>query len=268
MFHYVLLFISGVGGGFLMGLLGIGGGIVYITSFPFILSKMGVPPNEIVPYTIANSIFSVCLAAFWGMVLLMKQKNFYPQEIAHVGIPALIASSLVLKTIVHSTWYSIQYFNVVIICTLLYILFKIWRNIPIHQRYIECNSKGKYFLAGLAGGTISSLGGLGGSTILIPLLSVWLAIDIKKAKTISTGVTFLASLGISFINLLEKPTYELGTYNFGYIVFPVVIPVVMGIMLATPLGIQIGRKISSRLTTIIFSIFLLLVIITKLIVLF
>lgn len=268
MFHYLLLFISGVGGGFLMGLLGVGGGIVYITSFPFILSKMEVPSHEIVSYTIANSVFSVCLAAFWGIILLIKQKDFYPKEVASIGIPAVVASFLVLKTIVYSTWYSIQHFNVVVICILLYILFKIWSNVHIHQRYIERNSRGKYLLAGLAGGTISSLGGLGGSTILIPLLSLWLAIDIKKAKAISIGVTFLTSLGISFINLFEKPTHELGAYTFGYIVFPIVVPVVVGIMFAVPLGEQIGRKISSRSTTIIFSIFILLVIITKLIALF
>jgi len=250
-----------------MGLLGIGG-IVYIAILPFVLSKIGIPAYAIVQYTIANSIFSTFLAAFWGTITLIRQKNYYGKEVVKIGAVAVMASLLALKIIVHSNVYSVKYFNTLIILVLLYILFRMLRSINIHEEDLEDSSSVKCFLTGLAGGILSSLGGVGGGVVMIPILNLWLKINIKKAKAISIGVIFFTSLGMSLINLLEEPIHELVRYSVGYIIFPVVIPIMAGVLLGAPFGVKVGKKISPKLTTIIFASFILCVIIRKVVELF
>ena len=74
--NYILLFLLGVIGGFLAGLIGIGGGVMYVLILPYLLVQMGFPEAEIVQFTIANSLVGTLFASFSANVVLIKQKNY------------------------------------------------------------------------------------------------------------------------------------------------------------------------------------------------
>ena len=265
MFSYLLLFILGIAGGFLITSVGLGVSMLSIALFPIFLLKMGVLPCQIPQYTIANAMFSVCLSAFLATWSFIKQRRFYKNEIIKIGIMAVSTSLLVSQTIVHTPWYSIGYFNVIIILVMLYMLYGIVKNLNTDLKQpTASNPLTQYFLVGLIGGALSSLSGLGTGILIIPALHVWFHMDMKKAQVISIGVTFLTSLGITLVNFFKAPVYGQVPYSFGYIVFPLIIPVSLGILLGIPLGIKVNKIISSKVISIIFSIFIVLMIITKL----
>ena len=124
MVYYFFLFISGLIGGFLGGLLGIGGGIIYIVVIPVALSGIGVPRDEIVQYTIANSVFASFFSSLSANVILIKNQVFYVREVLIMGCIGIVASLLLLQYVVNTSWYSKDTFNLVIVVLLLYMLLK------------------------------------------------------------------------------------------------------------------------------------------------
>jgi uncharacterized membrane protein YfcA len=119
-------------------------------------------------------------------------------------------------------------------------------------------------MTGTAAGLIAALTGLGGGTVVVPLLNLWMRVDIKKAKTISFGTIFSIALLLSINNVfLEPDTGIKGT--IGLILIPVILPLGIGVIVGSPLGVLLGEKLSSRNITIIFLIMTTIVIIEKIV---
>lgn len=265
MLDYFFLTIAGIGGGFLAGLLGIGGGIIYILILPLALSHAGAPSSELVQYIIANSIFGTLFASLSGNIAQIRDKRFYKKEVIVVGLAGAITSIFILYFIVYTSWYSREIFNIVVIAFLSLIIINVLRNANPKNKFIRevPFNKGKLGIAGFAGGAMSALSGLGGGTVIIPMLNSGLKMNIKKAKSISLGMIFISSLFMTLFNLFETPVLPFEFFRLGYIVFPVVLPLTLGIVLGSPFGVKTGRKIPSYIISIIFSIFVFIVIIDK-----
>jgi uncharacterized membrane protein YfcA len=51
---YLLLFLAGLAGGMISGLLGVGGGLIYILILPIAFSYIGIPNQEIAQYGLVD----------------------------------------------------------------------------------------------------------------------------------------------------------------------------------------------------------------------
>jgi len=265
---FLFLFVAGLVGGFLGGLLGIGGGIIYIIVIPVSLQHLGVPPDELVQYTIANSIVASLFSALSANYFLIRTKNFYPLEVVIIGFFGVVSSLLVLHGVVNTHWYSRSTFNVVIVLLLLYMLLKTLANAVkvLPAENVEQEDRGlRLGLAGLASGAVSALSGLGGGIVIIPILNSVFKMDIKKANSISLGVIGITSFTMALSSMLEAPLHPFHFYNVGYVIFPVVLALSLGVIIASPFGMKAGNVLSSRTISYLFSFFLALVILRKII---
>ena len=262
---YLYLLLAGLAGGFLAGLLGIGGGIIYILVLPFALSRIGAPQEEIVQYIISNSIFGTLFASLAGNIAEIRNKRFYRNEVLVVGLFGAISSLFILNFIVHTSWYNKQVFNGIVIVVMTYILVNVLTHSNPKNKFIRelPFSKRRLGIAGMAGGIVSALSGLGGGTVIVPILNSAMKMNIKKAKAISLGMIFFSSLFMTLFNLLEKPDLQFKPFHIGFIVFPIVVPLSIGVVIASPFGVKASRKAPSYVISYIFSIFVLIVIIGK-----
>lgn len=265
MWHFFFLFLSGLVGGFLGGLLGIGGGIIYIIVLPVVLTSLGVPREELVQYTIANSVF----ASFFSSMsaILVKNSRFYAREVLTIGAAGVVTSVVLLKFVVNTPWYSKGLFNIVIVLLLLYMLLKMLLNSGKPLPAIsDADEKGvglRLSLAGLAQGAVSALSGLGGGIVVVPILNSWFHMDIKKANAISLGAIGVTSLVMTIACMLEATQDTFHYYNVGYIIFPVSLSLAAGVVLASPWGVKASRALPSQILAYVFALFMALVIIRK-----
>lgn len=262
---YILIFLAGLGGGFLAGLLGIGGGVIYILILPLALREVGVTEQEIAQHVIANSIFGTMAASLFASIALIRNKDFYWRDVLVVGISGVVLSYLLLFFFVNTPYYSERTFNIAVIIFLVLILFTSF-NKTEHQLFFKepvSNKKAWYIFTGGTAGAMAALSGLGGGTVVVPLLKSGLHMDIKRAKSISLGVILITSALMTVFNMLDKPTQPFEGSSLGYIVFPVALPLSIGVVLSSPLGVKVSNKISSRTISYIFAGFLLLVIVRK-----
>ncbi|HEY8402518.1 MAG TPA: sulfite exporter TauE/SafE family protein [Cytophagaceae bacterium] len=263
---FFALFLGGLVGGFIAGLVGIGGGVVYVFIIPIALKYIGVPLAEIPQYTIANSIFAILFASSSANYMLIKHKNFYWKEVLLIGVLAIVSSHLTLEFIVNTPWYSLEAFNIVIVILLSYMFYSTL--LTARKVYLPGEDELKKTalgLTGVAGGSIASLSGLGGGIVIIPILNSYLKVDIKKASSISSGVIMLSALTITVSNLVATPMHPFSFYNSGYVIFPISIALSCGVVVASPLGVNVARKLSSKTISYIYAFFLLIVIVKKVI---
>jgi len=264
---FFVLLLAGAVGGFLAGFLGIGGGIIYLLVFPFFLGRLGVPPALQVQFTIANSIFGIFFASLSGVVTLIRTRRFYLRETIFIGLPGVLLAIVLLQTVVHTPWYSLQAFNVVVIVLLSFLLYNTLRNANRSQRFVRERPTRPWhlLLTGITSGTVAALSGLGGGVVVIPILNSLFRMNIKKAKSISLGVIGITSLAMTLYHLAEAPEAVLltSTWSLGYIVFAMVLPVVLGVVLFAPVGVKLSKKAPSYLISYIFACFIVIVIIRK-----
>ncbi|UII33425.1 sulfite exporter TauE/SafE family protein [Fulvivirga ulvae] len=260
---YILLSLAGLVGGFIAGLTGIGTGFLMIVVIPLALQYMDMPETEMVRFTIANTIFATMCSAFVNNLTMLRKKQVYLKGMLWVTIAAVISASLVLHFFVLREEYSKDTYNFIIIIFLAYIIYRTIYKLRKPFHYDEVRSKSKLTLTGITAGVVSSVTGLGGGSIIIPMLNLWLKMDIKKAKSISFGAIFGISFMLTIINLLNTPSSSVPFAHLGYILLPIAIPLSIGVIIASPLGTSLSDRLSSRTISIVFIIVISLVLLRK-----
>lgn len=259
------LFLAGIAGGFISGLLGVGGGIIFLLILPFSLIDFGIIEQNLVRFIVANSLFGVFFASLAGNITHISTKTFHLREVSFVALAGSLAAIFTLEFIVLQEWYTRWIFNLLVILFLIYIL------LTRFLRYLKNEdendrSEPKPFhlsIAGLAGGVLSALSGTGGGAITVPILNHWLKMDIKIAKSVSLGMILLSSMVMTFSNLFKSDVYQYSDWQQGLILYPIVIPLTLGVIIGAPLGVKSSHKMTSRTISGIFAILIIIVILEK-----
>ena len=161
--EFFLLIITGIIGGLIAGLLGLGGGVFYILVLPTIISWYGIPDDYIPAFVVSNSIMGIAFASGISILSQRKKLSSYMKESLTMGIPAVVMSLLVTKYIVHSSWFSKEVFNILVVILMIYILIRMIlernKEIDTVDKDHEIEWK-KGSISGAVTGFISALSGL------------------------------------------------------------------------------------------------------------
>jgi uncharacterized protein len=269
----IALFILGCFGGFLFGMVGIGGNVLYIPVFSYILTQIGFHDEELSRAIIANALF---ILVFTGTAVSWQQfkvGNFFLKEIlltASTGVTAAFLISFLIKS---GNWYDKKIFDLVFTGLLFFTLLRLFtskkkeetnensidingnsENLPpsVFSRFLS--EKSPFLLVGTITGTLTAFSGLGGSIIMIPLFTEFVGLTMKKAHSISVGVVPLLALTISTFYFFGKPTLvSLPLTQFGYLNFSMAAPVIVGSMLTSSFGVKAAHKVKPRTQKLVFA---------------
>lgn len=257
--EYLLLFGAGFLGGFLSGLLGIGGGLIYILVLEEVFRYSGISPEFTHQFVIANSFFVMLFSSLAANISLIRAREFYFKQVVVVGFFSVLVATLVQEVFVNTEYYHKSHFNILMLLLVIIIFIKmmIRRNSKVSKTVREVKSR-EYAIGGVAGGIIATVSGLGGGIITVPMLHSVFKLDYKSSRSISLGVIFLTALFITFLNLVGRAPKSSYDYTLGYIVFPVSLIMVIGVVVASPIGVLVSRKMKGSTISLIYIIFLLL----------
>lgn len=254
----VLALLFGVLGGMLSGLLGVGGGIIFIPVFEWIFRQKGVHGEELVRMMLANSFLAILFSGITSSYKHQKMGTFYPKEIITIAIPAMIFGSTMSYFITSLSWYKDVYFQIVFVVV---IVITLWRLFVSGKKDVQPElpyAPVKYGLIGVATGLISAFSGLGGGVAMIPLLTLVLKQDMRKAAGISIGVIPVMILPMLVVYASQIPVQKFAG-SIGYLQFLIVLPVVVGIFIGSPLGVSIAKRIKSKQLKGIFALLLVVI---------
>ncbi len=249
----IILFIVGSIGGFLGGLLGVGGALLFVPVLTYYFKNvMGLEGEIVVRSVLANSMFCVLFTGLIASYTQFKNKNFFLKPVLLTALPGLASTMTLTYIINHTTFYSKERFASFFILILIFMIFRMFQKID------ESNTKStseikeiNFVIVGFVTGMITSLSGLGGGLIMIPFFSKYLKLDLKQAISISTGVIPFFALPNVLIYLFQDLDYN-HSFHIGYFFPYVAIPMTIGIILMTRFGIKTAKNMSQNKIRLVF----------------
>lgn len=241
----IIMLLIGIFGGFISGLVGIGGAIIIYPMLLLLPPLVGLPTYSAY---IASGLTSsqVFFSTLSGSFKAYKNKDFSRTLVLNMGSGMIIGSILgaILANLIN-----VQFVNMVYIIIALLALILMFIKVTPSTSHIKFNRLLLITIGGIIG-LVSGIVGAGGAFIIIPVLLVIFKLPMNTVVTNSIVIAFISSVGAFIIKLLQ-----------GYIPVNSAIPLILGSILFTPLGMKIGQKIPDYIQKMIVSILIVIAII-------
>jgi uncharacterized membrane protein YfcA len=243
---FLILLLIGAIVGYYSGLIGTGGNIILIPVFDILFHYLKIPETEVVKFIIAHSFF---ITAFTGLSVSYKQfkaKNLHVKEVLFISVAGMITAFFMTEFIKNGNWYhksdfDLVFFTLLLILAIRMLFFK-QPPPPINDNHLN---KPYFPIIGIVAGLISSLSGLGGGIIVIPILTDILKTPLKKASSISIGVVAMLALPISasYLSIDARSAMQhVLPAQLGYISMFIAAPVLIGVFSTTGWGVRTAQK--------------------------
>ncbi|MCB1562915.1 MAG: sulfite exporter TauE/SafE family protein [Alphaproteobacteria bacterium] len=256
LFYIALLLLSlGVAGGFIAGLLGLGGGAIFVPGLYYILKHFGFHENAMhiaVGTSLLTIIFTGASSAFAhykkGAVDLKLLRGFLPGVFLGVGIGTLLAGA-VGTTILKIVFAASQIF------------FGSYMLLRVHKTHIfQTMPKQPWFtLIAAANACLATMMGVGGgvqNVTFMTICNVTIHRAIATAAAIGPFIAVFGALGFWYIGLEDT---HLPPFSLGYLNLAAFGTIILTSMVFAPLGAMVAHSLPVPKLKRAFSVFMLMI---------
>ena len=252
-----LLLACGAVAGILAGLLGVGGGIVIVPMLYHLFTGFGITPDTAMPLSVGTSLSTIVLTSWisarshhrrggvdWSLV-----KRWVPAVLIGVVVGTASAhfiSGALLKVLFGGL---LMFVSVHMLVTARHAL-SVFGALPVRPAQAAL---------GVAVGGASSMLGIGGGTLMVPLLSLF-SYPIHRAVATSSVFGFVISVPATFGYVIGGwHTAGLPLGSTGYVNWLSFAALVPATMLCAPLGVKLAYRLDVGQLKRVFAVFLFLV---------
>ncbi|MGL5347053.1 MAG: sulfite exporter TauE/SafE family protein [Peptostreptococcaceae bacterium] len=225
----VTIFIIGLIGAFISGLLGIGGSVINYPMLLYVIPLVGLNPltsHEITGIVAVQVLFST----FSGVIAYRKSEFLEKDIVTYMGISVLTGSMIGGYV---SSFFDQSIVNLVfaILATIASVMMVLPQkgNETVEYEEEDFNKKLASIIAFIVG-IFSGIVGAGGAFILVPFMLVVLKIPLKVTIANSLAITFISAIGTAGTKILT-----------GQVLLVPAIVIVGASLIAAPLGAKIGK---------------------------
>lgn len=250
-----ILFVSallclGAAGGFMAGLLGIGGGVIFVPCLILLLSARGIPLEQVSHIAIATTMATILLTA------LASVRTHQKRNTVHWSIVLAISPGIFLGALVGGQIFSGLHTGALTLLFAGFVIFSAWQMRSQGKTVASGRSlPGKIGLIGAGSviGFISSLVGVGGGFISVPFLT-WCNIPIRNAIATSTAISIPIAFFVTSSNIFNSyKLSNLPTGSLGYVYLPALACLAMASVMTAPLGAKLTYQLNVAQIRKIFS---------------
>lgn len=253
-----LLVATGAIGGFLSGLLGVGGGIIFVPALVFVLSSIGIDPAHIMHIAVGSSM-AVVLATGASSAFGHHKKKSVDKKILLSWGP-FIVSGVIIGAIFASLVDGDLLRKIFAAITLLISFYMGLGREKTAAVVVENIFRGIQKCLCIVIGAISSMIGVGGAMLTAPMMH-YIGVPTQKAVGTSAALSVLISLPGTVIYILSGLAHraDLPPWSLGYVDFAVIGFIIPVSMLMVPIGVQTSHLLPKILLRRIFGVMLFIV---------
>ena len=253
----LVLLLIGALGGFIAGLLGIGGGVIFGPALFFVFQAAGIQDPVLTPLTLGSSLLCTFAASASGAA---AQQSAGAVDWRTAGIAGGLAAAIgVLVAVFVSTqpWYDKQVFQVVLGLVLLVVVARLLTKRVVADNSLSTEGArrgwGRLVSTGSAAGTLASLAGVGGGVILVPAFHGLIRLPLKVAAGTSTAAITLitGALTITYAVLGLNAAVPGGT--IGYVGWQASLALALPAIVSARLGVMAAHKLDVRIVRYAFA---------------
>jgi uncharacterized membrane protein YfcA len=255
----IFLFLTaGAVGGFLSGMLGIGGGIIFVPALLFILNRDGFSPEHVMHIAVASSL-AIVSGAVMTSVIRRYRKGDIDMKIFRRWSPFLVLGVL-SGSFFASRAESHILVAIFAVITALMAAYMFFGREPEPGKRVRGLTLAVQRLCIFLVGILAAMTGVGGAIMTIPMLS---ASGVPMQKAVGTGsllgLLIAVSGAIGYMVMGWPLRAELPEYSIGYVYLPAVLLVAGMAVLAAQFGVKSAYALDKKTLRHIFAAILCLV---------
>ena len=231
----ITIFIIGLIGAFISGLLGIGGSVINYPMLLYIIPLVGL--TALTSHEISGIIaVQVVASTMGGTIAYRKSEYLNKTVISYMGLSILMGSLI--------GGYVSSYFNegvVNLVFASLATIAAIMMVLPKKEESTlefdenDFNKKLSVIISFIIG-VFSGIVGAGGAFILVPFMLVVLKLPLKMTIANSLAITFISALGTAGTKLIT-----------GQVLFIPALIMIVASLIAAPIGAKIGKRTNPKI---------------------
>lgn len=237
----MILCVAGLGAGLLAGLLGVGGGLIVVPTLYWVLQALDTPADIAMALATATSLATIVPTSLSSAWAHYRQKNLCPRLLRSVSLGLLVGVAMgVSMASVLTGEHLRDFFGVV--CLLLALKMLLWRESALMDHWPPQPIP---TLGAMVVGSVSSIAGIGGGALGVPLMRVC-GVSIHHAVGTSAAFGMLIALP-SAILFMCFPTPQSAPWGtLGLIHWPAWCTLVPLMVLMAPVGAKLASNIPAK----------------------
>ena len=197
----LLLLVAGAVGGFVAGLVGVGGGVIFGPVLFFTYQAAGIEDPVLTPLTLGTSLLCTFAASASGTLGQLQAGAVDRRTALVVGGLAAIAVVLTGRFVATQPWYDKEAFQTVLGAVLVVVVVRMLTKKRERDTLSTERARrrpGRLVATGGAAGALSALAGVGGGVVLVPALNGFVRLPLKVAAGTSTAaITLITAVGVA-----------------------------------------------------------------------
>ena len=196
-----LLVGAGFTAGYIAGLIGLGGGVIFAPVLFFYFNGTGVAASLVTPLTIGSSLLCTLVAAVSSSWFHYREDAVLPHVAVPVGLASAVAILLMTHLVTTQPWYDQRAFQIAFSAILVAVVIRmvissLRKRSPLAERkgVRIRRKKSVLFLTGGAAGSVAAAAGVGGGIVLVPIYNRFLRLPMPRAAGTSSATIVLISL--------------------------------------------------------------------------
>src|SRR5579859_959931 len=249
---WIVYLLMGLFVGFFAGMLGIGGGLILVTLMVYLFTLQAFPADRLLHLALGTSISSIVFTSISSLRAHHKH-GAVRWDILRVAVPGLVVGTL-LGTVVADQLKS-KYLTIFFVVFVYYSAVRMFANVkPKPTRQLP--GKAGMTAASVVVGMISSLVGVGGGVMTIPLMrhcNVPMRQAIGTSAALGLPIAIAGTVGFIATGLGKD---HLPAFSIGYVYLPALAGIVIGTFITVPWGAKMTHRMPTSTLTKIFAIIL------------
>ena len=258
----LILLLVGAVGGFVAGLVGIGGGVIFGPALFFAFGAAGVTDPVLTPLTLGTSLLCTFAASASGTLGQRKRGAVDDRTALVTGAFAAVAVVLVSRFVSTQPWYDKQVFQLVLGVSLLVVVARMLTGGARADAYTADDARtgpARLAATGGAAGAISALAGIGGGVVLVPAFAGLVRLPTQVAAGTSTAaITVITAVGVATYAVLGWGE-PVPAGALGYVDWRGAAALALPAMATARLGVRAAHRIDVRYVRYSFAAFAALV---------
>jgi uncharacterized membrane protein YfcA len=241
--------------GVMAGLLGIGGGLIVVPALLYLLPLAGLDGSLAMQMALATSLASIILTSGSSALNHLKLGNV-DLSIVRWLIPGVVFGGFIGSYIAEliPSDYLPKVFGAIVMLLAIQMLLSVRM-----QRTRQQPGKSATLGAGCIIGTVSTLAGIGGGSLIVPYLSRY-GVEMRRAiGTSSVCGSVIALSGMTGFILHGVGNAQLPQYSVGYVYLPALLAIAATSVLTTRVGASLASRMPTASLKKLFALFLLCV---------
>lgn len=250
----LLLVLIGCFSGLLAGLLGVGGGIIFGPVILFLLKGWSINDKIIFQLTFGTSLFIIIFTSLSAVIKYQSMKCIIWRAVLIMSIFSIIGAQAGAVVSVYSPSWLLQRLYGLLLLFVSYRIFKEYKSVELKEEIFKLKFLS---ISGFIIGFISSMFGLGGGVVGIPIMIFILRYPIKKIAGTSSGIIFFTSIaGVIGYIIFGMKNFYLPEGSFGFVNLKIALPLMAGAVSFAPIGAYLNSRIKVNTLKKVFAFFL------------